>query len=227
MMYFILFLFIIFASLLKHKNARNPKIDLKIIKYTFLSIAIGLALFIIIDLTLRGSIYGTERGVFSQLSLYISSSIFALDQYLSNPTHMTNFYDSETLFPIYSLLNYFGAEINFTSNALSFVSVGNQMTNIYTALRRYIHDFHFAGMLLIQFLLGVLYQSYYLYVKHKGSIKHLIIYGMISYPVVFSFIEERFINDILSLNMVIIVFTTYLICFKILRFKKTRGWKYD
>lgn len=206
MLYFIVYIIVVLVVSYRNK-ARWTNIRQKSgVKYILLGIIIGLTLFWVIDKTVRGSVYGTEFTIWGQLSKYISSPIYALDNYLQNPTYMLDFRQTETMYPLISILNKLGAKIPFINNALEFTSFGKSetvITNIYTAIRRYVHDFGFLGLFLSMFIQGILYEKSYLVVKKNNlSGLGLVMYAILVYPVAFYFIEERFLNDLFTLTMI-------------------------
>lgn len=215
MMYYIVFIFVVYLILFRHKKNWTEKSTFLVIRYLLLALVIGLSIFIVIEQTVRGSIYGTTFNMWNQLSKYMGSSIYALNVYLDNPTFMTNFKETETLFPIISIVNKLGADIPFINNALEFVNFGNDLqvnTNIYTASRRYIHDFGYIGMVVLMFIQGFLYSTIYNSIKFRRiDGVFLIIYGIIIYPAAFYFIEERFLNDLFTLTMIFQLFMIIII----------------
>jgi oligosaccharide repeat unit polymerase len=216
--YLIVYIFMLSVIYIKMNNNWSNKNDYKIFKRGIISIVLILIFFWIIDTTLRGSIYGTSRDLFTTLSKYISSSLIALDYFVNNSGDSDSF-GKETLYNFYSLLNRVGFDFEVYSSPLEFTTFGNISTNVYTALRRYINDFGILGMIIIQFAQGYIYAYYFNSIKHGKYIgKRLLFYCMLIYPVCFSFIEERFFTNILSLPTLAIVFFILIIW----RFKKIK-----
>lgn len=205
MLYFVLFSVIIAIVLKRNKNNWKIKSSASDLKYLIVGTLLGLFFFWIVDQTVRGSIYGNEFTMWDQFSKYISSPIYALSVYLDNPTTMSQLSETETLYPLISILNKLGSDIPFTNNALGFIAFGNTttvITNIYTAIRRYIHDYGYLGLIAFMFFEGWLYCSWYAKIrKHRTEGIGLILYGILVYPVAFFFIEERFLNDLFTLTM--------------------------
>jgi len=220
-MYIIIYTFMLSVIHMKIKNNWSNKNDYKIFKRAIVVIVLILGMFWIIDMTLRGSIYGTSRDLLSTLSKYISSSLIAFDYFVNNLV-VTESFGKETLYNFCSLLNRFGFDFKIYSSALEFTTFSGVSTNIYTALRRYIHDFGILGMLLIQFMQGFIYAYYFNSIKYKRRIgKRLLFYCMLIYPVFFSFIEERFFTNILSLPTLAVVFFIIVIW----RFRKVKVYE--
>lgn len=215
MMYFILFIIVVGLILYRNKNYWSKKSVNMGIKYIVYGFIIVILSFWIIEQTVRGSIYGSSYSLWYQMSKYIGSPIYALDIYLNNPTFMANFAETETLYSIISILNKFGMSIPFNNNALDFVSYStgpNQViTNIYTGIRRYIHDYNYYGLIALLSFQSIFYSSYYSSIKrHRSENLSLLFYGIIVYPVAFYFIEERFLNDLFTLTMIIQYLMIYI-----------------
>ena len=206
LLYYIVFITTVAIITYRNKNNWNKSSRRVGLKYILLGVAFGLSFFWIIDNTVRGSVYGSTFTLWDQFSKYISSPINALNVYLENPTRISSFEETETLYPVISVMNKLGANIPFSNNALEFVTFGKTtmvITNIYTASRRYIHDYGYIGLMLIMFFQGVIYRSCYETIKSRRiqGLK-LLYYGVLVYPVAFYFIEERFLNDLFTLTMI-------------------------
>lgn len=218
MMYLVLYVFVIIMVLRKNKTGWSTKNNKIIIKWMIISVVIGLSIFWLIDQSFRGSIYNTQWSLWYQISKYIASPVYALDIFLKNPTRMSSFYESETLFPLFSIINKLGGNIQYSTNALDFIFFGETVkihTNIYTAIRRYVHDYGYLGLIIIQFFMGFIYQYIFEKIKRKRRIGlPLIYFALIIYPIPFHFIEERVMNDIFTVNMA----TTIFLIFTIWRF---------
>ncbi len=207
MMYLILFAFIIYMKLYSYRNPKSAtKFILKRGVFTFLII---ISFFLAIGIFFRSAVYGAHDPL-ELLSKYIGSPIIALDNFLQTE-YRSKFLGEETLYSVYSMLNKFGFDFEIPHTELSFTSWTNCSTNIYTALRRYIHDYGLGGNLLIQFILGNLYGVFYYSLLNKNSSRLvLIVYALILYPVIFSFIEERFIINVMSTSGILLIVTMCL-----------------
>ncbi|MBU1145347.1 MAG: oligosaccharide repeat unit polymerase [Firmicutes bacterium] len=227
MINFLVFMFFSTLVIIKEKKLWSKKLNRIIIRYMILMVIIILVIFMGIDLTLRGSIYGTEWTVFYQISKYTGSSIKAFDLFLRNIVQFP-FSGDETLYNIYSILNRFGFHFEIGSNALQSVHFSNITTNVYTALRRYIHDYGFFGMVLIQFILGLLFSSVFEYIKkgyNNGTL--LILYSMNMYIIVYMSIEERFFLSAISINSMVTIIIVALLWKFVVKTKYLRRISYD
>lgn len=209
---YIIFLLAITCISLQLRHGWTSYYNGKIVKYGILAIAIIIVAFWLIDFFLRASMYGTQRTLWNQLSTYTSSGIYALNHFLENPSYASTTGHYETLINIYSVLNRVGFHFEIGSNALEGYRFANVNTNIYTALRRYIHDFGYIGMTLLMFIQGALYGYAYNVIKNGFSTKFgRIMYCTLIYAVVFNCIEERFLLNVVSLRTVIITIATYVL----------------
>lgn len=198
MMYLFIYVFVLIAVHNKNRVDWSNRGDKAVIKRAIITIAIILIIFRFIGMYFRGSIYGTERTLWGTMSKYIGSSIIALNKYLLSPNKAA-FLGEETLYSVYSALNKIGFNFTVLANNLEFVTWKSVSTNIYTALRRYIHDYGYIGMIMIQFFQGIFYGRAFTRIKYRRLMGlPLILYATLIYPVIFSFIEERFIINVLS-----------------------------
>lgn len=215
-------IFVLVTSLVfyKWRVKSNTKYTKKVKKVALTSLAIALIVFIVLDLSLRSSIYGTDWGIAYQLSKYIGSSIKALDIYLNN---IPNISQPETMYNIHSILNRFGFEFNITSNALGSVRFGNVSTNVYTPIRRYINDYGFIGLITIQFLSGFCIQYFYNQISYRRrNDLGPLIYSYVVFFVFYSSFEERIFLSILSLNSVLTIILITMIWYFLVK-KVNRG----
>ncbi|WP_434351306.1 O-antigen polymerase [Trichococcus flocculiformis] len=201
-MYFIIYTMIVASIFYKIKRGWSKNANKKVLKIILISLVLILVAFRIIDLTLRKSIYGSEWTLWTQVSRYFASQFYALNIWLENPTYSSGFEDTETLYNLYSILNIFGANVHIGSNALEGVTVSGLSTNIYTALRRYIHDFGYVGMIVIQFATGAVFTNWFNKIKKRDYLNDtsVILYASLLYTVAFNVIEERTFINILSLS---------------------------
>lgn len=207
MMYYILFIIVVGLIMFRNREGWTRRSINIGIKYIFFGFFLVILTFWIVEKTVRGSVYGNTYSLWYQFSKYIASPIYALDSFIQNPSYMTRFVETETMYPILSMLRRIGFPTMFNNNALEFVSYANGseqiITNIYTAFRRYIHDFKLIGLLILISFQSLLYSSLYTTIKaYKIENTSLLLYGIVVYPAAFYFIEERFMNDLFTLSMI-------------------------
>lgn len=151
---------------------------------------------------------------FNTLSRYIGAPISALDQYIkaNGIWSCSEYFGEETMPLYYSILNALGMSTNSSHAVLSLVYVGGNVTNIFTALRRYLHDYGYLGMLLIMFLLGYGYSSAFKRIHDNNSRGFgVIAYAFLSYPLVEISIEERFLSNLVSARTVYCLIYMYIL----------------
>lgn len=167
---------------------------------------------------------GIGRNPFEIISYYLGSSIVLFDKYLQNPIYGNDYFGQHTLYGIYNILRMLKFNIPNFDVALEARYIPDYYTNLYTALRRYIQDFGFIGMYIIQFILGLIYGYVFYKIKHNNlANKCLFLYGMFFYPIVEHAIEERALINILTLSSVYYVILSSLL-FKIF-YKKLESHK--
>lgn len=209
-MFLVLYIVMVLFHSLEKTHIKKTN-SMKKFKHLIIFFILSISVFVIIDIFLRGSIYGTSWTIFEQLSRYFGSPIYGLDIYLSNPQRALNFYDYETFTSFYEIISRFNPNISFQNNALEFVFInGNPryFTNVYGAFRRYFHDFGYLGSLSLMLFFGFIYTMFHkMYLTKNIYIK--ILYPMLAYPILFMFFEERIMNDVVTLNMIIVIVFTY------------------
>ena len=211
-MHYLLFVLADASILLTMKYGRSQKINNRIIKYGVGSVVTIGFFFVIVEMFFRASKYGIERNMIDQIVIYSSSGIYALNNFLNFPTSpVDNGY--ETMYNIFSVIKRLGFEVDMGDHALAFTTFAGVKTNVYTALRRYIHDFGYGGMVAIQFAMGMIYQFFYKeIISNKSNLLLYMMYCSFIFAPVFNSVEERFIVNVLSLRSgMIFVFTIVLI----------------
>ena len=211
--YLLIFLLCIYAFL-KRQQYLWKKDDNKKFLFFFIVIGVfGLLIFRIIGTKFRGSIYGTTSDTWANLFKYIGSPIYALDEYLSKPS-FSSFFGEETLYTLYSALHKIGLWGDVKPNNLGFVDYlyegVSTTTNVYGAVRRYIHDYSvFTVFILV--LEGCFFGTIYKHIRKYGCNSFsFIAYSKISYVLVFFFFEERFLVDIFTLSNGFTFFFLYI-----------------
>jgi oligosaccharide repeat unit polymerase len=207
LIYFIMYILILLFIIWKIRYNWSKKIDFRIIKYALIGIIIFL-----ISFRLLGYLTGKSQylNLWNNFSIYLGSPIIAFSKYLNK--NITNtIFGEETLSNFYRIMNHFGFDFKIIAVPLEPVIWDNVKTNIYTSLRRYIQDYTILGMILIQFILGLLYGSWFNWIKRKNLIGFpLILFSKLFYPVLESVIEERFFNLVLTPGSVYDVIMLYI-----------------
>jgi len=194
----ITFILILLFLMLKQKYNWSVKLNNRIMLYGLLGIFGFLLVFRMSGyLTGKSNLYS----IWDNISIYVGSPIIALSKYLDNPPERFLF-GSETLYSVYHILRKTGLDIPQYNLNLEFISWNNvKNVNIYTALRRYVHDFGILGMSLIMIIIGFFYGNFYSYIKKKRTIDlYTIIYAMIFFPITQIALEERFFTNVISIQ---------------------------
>ena len=204
---FFSFSFVIFAFfyLNKYKNNKS-KSSFKIIKIAIItSILIG-GVFWLYGIFVRK----IDSNFVDTLVPYISGGLYGLDSYINNPWPKNEVIGANTLRNIYLTLTTFGFEFNLPEYHLPFYNNGKVISNIYTGFVIPMHDFGIIFFFLSRVLLGYMYTKFLSYIINL-SIKEIykkiylvIILADLWYPIVFSFIADRYLNY-LDLSYVLIV----------------------
>lgn len=206
----------------------NQAISKKARAKTILVILLVLAFFafsFVVLGSLRGSLF-SGANQFEMLIFYFCSPLLALDQYLQSPfLNTTGLFGVHCFSGIYSALHsLLPSMVPSTSMPLEFTyfDSGAFSTNIYTAIRRYIEDFGFFSVCIISGFAFVYAFSIYRAKKNKSPLQILFL-AECFYPVVEFSIEERLLNEILSLSTFFVLL--YLFLFYYLLFGKLLGVK--
>lgn len=199
------FSMIIFSGviLFEIKEKWTFKKNLKIIIFGISSLILFYIIFIGIG-TFTGK--SSLMSIRDTLSIYTGSSIVGLNEYLKDPTY-SEYMGEETLYGIRYILNYIGFDVKTFSKHLEFINFSNYSTNIYTSLRRYIHDYGYLGMLVIQFFIGAIYTLVYTWFKKKNKVNvGIIIYSYFGYYLIIQFINATFLTSLFSITQVFEIF---------------------
>lgn len=184
--------------LMKNKLGWSKNFGSKFLKYVLITIASFSVLFY-----LMGFLSGKSAGVnfWNNICWYGGGSIPGFDIYLHNPPLPdSSHFGSETLIPLYNVLNKLGLTHYYSTVHLEFLAIGGYPVNIYTSLRRYIQDYSFFGMYVIQFFLGMFYSVCYnaLQRTQKDNVFKILVYSSILFPVVMQSLDEEFLMGLVS-----------------------------
>lgn len=175
----------------------NSKTTIRIIMLGCIALILFFAVF-----TLLGYLTGKSkvRGVWDTISLYTGLSIPSLDVYLSKPRVPSDVLGKETLYGLRTILKTLGFDIASEVRHLEFSEFANGISgNVYTNLRRYINDYGYAGMLVLQFIVGSAYSLFYNYLKSQKKVGFpLILYSMLFFPLVMQGIDELLLSSMVN-----------------------------
>lgn len=193
---------IVFYSIISlKKDKKSIRLRPKVVLYAVLAIIV-----VLVSFRLLGYLTGKSntRELWTDLSTYGGSSIPALDKYINSPKKENIFFGQESLNRFYAVLRILNlTDIRSYDTTLPFVHFPDgTTTNIYTGFRRYIQDYGYVGMIIVLFFMGGFYGVLNKMVKKTKNIGiGLIIYAYIFYPVVMTFVDERFIISFTSLSL--------------------------
>lgn len=187
-------------------NQWAKDIDFKFSKKIIFAILVFMTIFLMLANIRSASGYRVKA--FETISTYTGSSIIALDTYIqSKGIYSTaNFFGEETMSLFHSVMSTLGIS-NYSSVATLYpVNIGldsGTITNIFTAIRRYLHDYGVYGALLIFLAEGFFYGKLFSRLKRKNDpFLSIILYAFISYPIVELSIEERFFSNFITARSV-------------------------
>lgn len=147
------------------------------------------------------------RELWMDIAAYVGSSIPAFDQYLQSKPLTNEFFGKETLYNVYRLLDKLGIytlRADDYSAILPFtVIITGFKVNVYTAFRRLIQDFGIVWAFAIMFFEGIFYGTWLTKQKvNKWTGLSTIIFAYMFYPVVLSFVEEKFILNFTETRLI-------------------------
>lgn len=210
---YIVFLFATFYYLRFFKD-RVKRFSIKkmvgTLKKMIVAVVVFFALFQLMGITTNKT--GRISAV-DMLYEYSGSSVVAFDRSIKSYEYDGRFFGEESFYGLYGFLNSFGADIPNDILHLPFVDVGEGVrTNIYTSLRTYLYDFGFAGMYIVQFLLGVVSAvMYVLLYRMDDQPIYMLIYGILLYGTAMQGIGEITLRNFMSItNVFVILFFTML-----------------
>lgn len=148
------------------------------------------------------------KGMFEYITFYAGGSIECLNQYVQDPEPVTVVRGEETFYNLINNLDSAG----ITNFDLREKKVGHlefryhndvMVGNVYTAYRRWLHDFGIVGVFMLQGIMALIMQVIYNQMKYtsKSRIKKdllILMYSYLSYTIFMHPIGDYFYFDILS-----------------------------
>ena len=163
--------------------------------------------------------------MFEYITFYVGGSIECLNQYVKEPVE-TKIAGEETFHNLLTNLNDMhitNLDLN-SSIHLEFRYYGKTMIgNIYTAYRRWIHDFGYIGALILNGFMAVFFNVFYNKIKYgnykkEKTILMIIIYSYMSYSIYYHPLDSIFYNEFISRAFILFMFIlliTYIIIMNI------------
>lgn len=211
-------------AIFQMKTTRNKLVNnIKIFKYATLALFV----FFIIFANL-GALKGWQIAeIWSWIPIYSGGSILALDEYLNSTHKVNDIFGKESLIGINHILYLLDIYQSDSTRILGFVNTGMGCSiNIYTGLRRYIQDFGYMGMIIVQFCFGFIFSAMYLNIKRMKTVSYLyILYSSLFMAIVYQSIDDQFLVFFLSVTQVFTIGFTVLI-YNLLCKNKIRDVKY-
>ena len=170
--------------------------NLKIIIKVFIMLIIIVLLFFLLGVTKKYT-----SSFFDQICIYCASGLNNFNIWIkdfNDPLLYGNSTFTTFLGSLGVLLSPFGVELGGSVEQIdSFISYVTSdgyhyLTNIFSALKPYVEDFGYFGMILFPFILGILYQWLYMQAKRSKCGLFWIIYAMLLYSVIYFPILEQF-----------------------------------
>ncbi len=176
-------------------------------------IAVILAFYLLRNVVGRNS----SRDFLSYIANYAGSSTRLFDLYLQDPTP-PGAWGQETFYSIHRFLAKYGISGGeMFSKHLEYRYVGDvNVGNVYSAFRRYYHDFGFLGLTVLQAVSALIYNTFYVAVKYRklrpdGRIADfsLLMYSFIVYALFIIPIDDHIYSTELSVS----TFTSYVLLY--------------
>jgi len=177
--------------------------NFKLFKIILLIIIVLVFLFILQGIFILRRIEKTH--ILDNIYLYLGSPIVALNEYLNGRVEGIKdlYFGSNTFLPIYGFISHF---INIENNLEFFPPIKIMKTNVYTTILPYLVDFGFIGMLIVQFLKGIILKKMYFFILKKKKLNiYYFLFLSILPTIIFSFFDEIFIRKINSIIVVVII----------------------
>ena len=208
--YYAIFVYTLFFLLIK----KNVRFSLrKIIKF-IIYISIFLFFFFILFAVLANMVgRNTSHSIFVQLSVYIGGPLISFNKFVnsfnfSKPDYLVE----ETLIGIYQVLRKIGIIDVPLTRHLPFVQFGDNWGNVYTAMRRYIHDYGIIASMIIVSCIGFIYEFFYGLISKKTYLSlHCFLYAMWIYPIPMMIIDDLFLSNLLGINTIYDLFFLLLL----------------
>ena len=185
---------------------RKNKTRKVISTFTVIKVVFGIILFLFAFYMVRNMIgRDDDSGFLEYIAHYLGGGIPNFDMFLKEPPIGSSIWGKETFYSLNNGLRKLGlANFDFYIVHKEFrFSNGHSMGNIYIAIRDYIYDFGYIGMVLLQILFSVIVS-----VLYEKSKKNLSSYGIIIVMLVYGFnpmyaIANHFFANAISIGYTI------------------------
>lgn len=177
----------------------------KLIKYLVVSVFVFLLAFSGMR-TLVGRLNTDDPMTY--ISSYAGGSIELLDLYVRDDglEPQSSIFGEETFFTMESDL---GITTGSLHEEFRYSANGRLVGNVYTCFKKYLHDFGYLGMLMIEWTLGFIFTGWYLGTKthlaNNPSDHRLVYFAYFYVPVVKSFVQEETLSAYFCLNSLVML----------------------
>ena len=156
------------------------------------------------------------------IAVYVGGSQVSLSKWLERFSETTAYFGEESLCGIRKVMLKLGLTNHYVVRHLEFETFGNYRGNVYTSFRRYISDFGYVGLPVMQFLSTFIVSFLYNWIKNKKTPNGLIIiYGYIVYSICMEAIDELFFSSVFEIsNIYVFIYGFIIYKFIIKRFLK-------
>lgn len=191
---------------------------------------IGLTFVIILCFSGVRTLVGRQNtsGTVEYISQYLGGPIVLLDDYLKEPLHNSNIFGKESFWGIYNFIYSITGNIKYKYDfTLEFRTInGIDMGNVYSAFRMYYEDFGFWGIVIMDFILGVIFSMLYVFIRYNIKVKFskkyflkykskvnflLIIYSVIVHSIVMMFYQDWFFSHVIEWYQIKLLIIMWLI----------------
>lgn len=193
------------------KNGKiNQKTKKKFIKYGILAVMMFCVIFYFLGYLTKKS---DSLTFIDNISIYIGGSQVSFNNWLEKyDGSLTSYFGEETLVGIRKIFFKLGLADSYKVRHLEFIHFGTCRGNVYTAFRRYISDFGYMGMCIMQFLSTFVLSVIYFSIKKKRRPSGMIIlYGYIAYTFAMEAIDELFFSSVFEISNFYILVYGYLL----------------
>lgn len=170
----------------------------------------------------------SNDGFISYISRYFGGSIQLLDQYLKKPIGKSSIFGKETFYGINKFLGQLGVINKSYTMHLEFrTSNGVELGNVYTAFRRMYQDFGIVGIIILNFIHGIIMSFYYRKVYSSDNVKlgiDVIFYFMLLHTVILMPFSDFFYSTVLSINYLNIIFYMIIIMYILKKYDFKLRW---
>lgn len=202
------------------KYGWNKRISFRYIIIGMVTLCVVLFVFYLLKYWLR--IGNDVNSGFDYISYYAGGPIQNFNLYIENPpSNSHQLWGQETFIGLHSTLSTFGLEQNYNlvysanSNLEYRWSGLIALGNVYGAIRRYYNDFGLLGVVVLQVIASVFYNTYYYRIKRMSrsnrsmNLWPILLYCVLTYHLFEFPIDDNLYKSFLSFNM----FTTFVIIY--------------